>query len=113
STSSSLSRAARSIPERGGIPQSNLVTQDSNAIIVQLHVISQKQFAPRQESLLQTLIGLLRAMRPKQWTKNTIVFAGLVFDAQLLIVEPLLTVIATFFLLCLASSSIYIINDLI
>lgn len=62
---------------------------------------------------MQTLIGLLRAMRPKQWTKNTIVFAGLVFDAQLLMVEPLLTVIATFFLLCLASSSIYIINDLI
>ena len=61
---------------------------------------------------MQTLIGLVRAMRPRQWTKNVIVYAGLVFDAQLFQPEPLLRVTLTFLLLCLASSSIYVINDL-
>lgn len=62
---------------------------------------------------MQTLIGLVRAMRPRQWAKNVIVYAGLVFDAQLLQPEPLLRVTLAFLLLCLASSSIYVINDLV
>lgn len=62
---------------------------------------------------MQTLIGLVRAMRPRQWTKNAIVYAGLVFDAQLFQPEPLLRVTLTFILLCLASSSIYVINDIV
>ncbi len=66
-----------------------------------------------RENLLQPLIGLIRTMRPKQWTKNSIVFAGLVFDAKLFMLDPFLRVMATFLLLCLASSSIYLINDLV
>jgi 4-hydroxybenzoate polyprenyltransferase len=52
-------------------------------------------------------------MRPKQWAKNVIVYAGLVFDGQLLVLDSLLRVTATFILLCMVSSSIYIINDLV
>jgi 4-hydroxybenzoate polyprenyltransferase len=52
-------------------------------------------------------------MRPRQWTKNAIVFAGLVFDGQLFQVESLLRVVLAFILLCLISSSVYIINDLV
>jgi 4-hydroxybenzoate polyprenyltransferase len=51
-------------------------------------------------------------MRPRQWTKNVLVYAGLVFDGQILNPESLLRVTAAFVLLCLISGTIYIINDL-
>lgn len=59
------------------------------------------------------LMALIREMRPKQWTKNALVFAGIVFDGQLFIAESLLRVIAAFILLCFISSSIYIVNDIV
>lgn len=62
---------------------------------------------------MRPFIGLLKTMRPRQWTKNAIVFAGLVFDGQLFQVESLLRVVLAFILLCLISSSVYIINDLV
>lgn len=58
------------------------------------------------------LISILKTMRPKQWTKNVFVFAGLVFDGQLLQVEPFLLTFFGFILLCFASSTVYIINDI-
>jgi len=57
--------------------------------------------------------GLIRTMRPTQWTKNGFVFAALVFDQQLFQAGPLARVLATFVLLCLAASAIYVINDLV
>ena len=57
--------------------------------------------------------GLIRTMRPTQWTKNGFVFAGILFDQQLLDAEPLARVLIAFVLLCLAASTIYIINDLV
>lgn len=65
------------------------------------------------ENSLQALIGLVRTMRPRQWTKNVIIYAGLVFDGQLLVFNSLLRVTAAFILLCLVASTIYIINDLV
>ncbi|MCA0453009.1 MAG: decaprenyl-phosphate phosphoribosyltransferase [Chloroflexi bacterium] len=62
---------------------------------------------------MASLLGLLRTMRPKQWTKNVIIYAGLVFDGQLFNVEALLRVTVSFVLLCLAASTVYIINDLV
>jgi 4-hydroxybenzoate polyprenyltransferase len=62
---------------------------------------------------LRALIGLLRTMRPKQWTKNIIIFAGIVFDGQLFKAESFLRVAVSFVLLCLAASAVYIINDLV
>jgi 4-hydroxybenzoate polyprenyltransferase len=60
-----------------------------------------------------TVRGLVRAMRPAQWTKNAIVYAALVFDGKLLQPDLFLrtTVIALCF--CLVSSSVYLINDLV
>lgn len=52
-------------------------------------------------------------MRPHQWTKNALVFAGIVFDGQLFVVESLLRILAAFALLCAVSSAIYLMNDLI
>jgi 4-hydroxybenzoate polyprenyltransferase len=62
--------------------------------------------------LLAMIKALFKTMRPKQWTKNVLIFAALVFDRQLFQVEPFLCTVAGFLLLCLASSTIYIINDI-
>jgi 4-hydroxybenzoate polyprenyltransferase len=61
------------------------------------------------------LIALLKTMRPRQWTKNGVVFAALVFDRQLSLsnLTPLAHSLAVFGLFCLISSSVYIINDLL
>ena len=52
-------------------------------------------------------------MRPKQWTKNGLIFAGIVFDAQLFNLNSLARVVLAFILLCLMAGTVYIINDLV
>jgi 4-hydroxybenzoate polyprenyltransferase len=61
------------------------------------------------------LIALFKSMRPRQWTKNAVVFAAVVFDRQLSLSNwtPLARSLAAFGLFCLLSSSVYIINDLL
>jgi 4-hydroxybenzoate polyprenyltransferase len=56
--------------------------------------------------------ALFIALRPKQWTKNAIVFAALVFDHKLFHPTLLAEVTGAFLCFCLASSAIYIVNDL-
>jgi 4-hydroxybenzoate polyprenyltransferase len=51
-------------------------------------------------------------MRPRQWPKNGFIFAALVFDQQLFQIGPFLRTLAGFVLLCLASSAVYIVNDI-
>jgi len=58
------------------------------------------------------IVGLIRSMRPKQWTKNVFVFAALVFDKKLLDPLWLSKTTAAFLLFCLISGAVYIINDL-
>ena len=55
---------------------------------------------------------IIKTMRPKQWLKNVFVFAALVFDRQLISPESLLITALAALLFCLASSLVYIINDL-
>lgn len=59
------------------------------------------------------LIALIKAMRPKQWAKNVVIFAPLVFDRQLGINNPgpLLRTIAGFIIFCILSGVVYLIND--
>jgi len=59
-----------------------------------------------------TFRALLKTMRPRQWTKNLIIFAGLIFSLNLF--KPLLFVrtLAAFALFCLLSGAVYVINDL-
>lgn len=59
------------------------------------------------------LLALLKNMRPKQWAKNLLVFAGLVFDRQLTYLPAFERTLAGFALFCMLSSSIYLINDII
>ena len=58
------------------------------------------------------LRALLKSMRPRQWTKNIIVYAALVFDQQFFNLEAFLRTTAGFILFCLISSAVYIFNDL-
>lgn len=58
------------------------------------------------------LRGLVRTMRPKQWTKNAAIFAALIFDAKVLQRGPLLRTLAGFALMCAVTGAVYIINDL-
>jgi 4-hydroxybenzoate polyprenyltransferase len=55
---------------------------------------------------------LVAAMRPKQWTKNLIIFAGLVFSQNFFHPEFLKASILAFIAFCLCASSVYIINDI-
>jgi 4-hydroxybenzoate polyprenyltransferase len=57
-------------------------------------------------------IELLKAMRPKQWTKNVFVFGALVFDAKLVNSTHLARTVVGFFIFCLVSGVVYLINDL-
>ncbi len=59
------------------------------------------------------LRGLLKTMRPQQWTKNVIVFAALVFDGKLLQLQFFLPTLLVALCFCLASSSVYLMNDLV
>jgi len=58
------------------------------------------------------LSALLKTMRLRQWTKNGFVFFALVFDKQLFLREPFLRTLAGFFLFCLVSSAVYLLNDI-
>ncbi len=58
------------------------------------------------------LTALFKTMRPRQWTKNVFIFAALVFDKQLFVVDSFLRTLAGFALFCLISSCVYIFNDL-
>lgn len=56
--------------------------------------------------------GLLKAMRPHQWVKNIFVLAPLVFARELFDPERAIHALAGMGLFCLASSTVYILNDL-
>lgn len=55
---------------------------------------------------------LVVSMRPHQWVKNLFLFAGLIFSRSLFDAPLLLKSIAAFFLFCLLSGSIYLLNDI-
>jgi len=55
----------------------------------------------------------IEAMRPYQWTKNLLLFAALIFAAELGDPAKALTSFLAFFSFCLAASATYIFNDLL
>jgi 4-hydroxybenzoate polyprenyltransferase len=59
------------------------------------------------------IVALIQTMRPKQWLKNIVVFAPLVFDVKLFNPRYLLQTVIGFVMLCLISGTVYIINDLV
>ena len=56
--------------------------------------------------------NLISSLRPNQWTKNLVVFAGLLFGEQLLDPGAVARAAGMFAVFCSLSSAMYLINDL-
>lgn len=57
--------------------------------------------------------ALLTSVRPKQWIKNLIIFAALVFSKNLFNQDQFVLVFLAFALFCFLSGSVYLLNDLL
>jgi 4-hydroxybenzoate polyprenyltransferase len=66
-----------------------------------------------EKGMIAQAIGLIRTMRVRQWIKNGFIFVPLVFDRKLTDLMYVSRAVAGFFLLCLVTSAVYIINDLV
>jgi hypothetical protein len=58
------------------------------------------------------MLALIRAMRPPEWIKNLLVFAGLLFSGQVDEGAQVLDAIAVFAAFCAMSSAGYLFNDI-
>lgn len=61
--------------------------------------------------MVKLLWAVIKAARPKQWIKNFVVFAALIFSGTLLDPTNQLTAFAAFLLFCVFSSATYLLND--
>jgi 4-hydroxybenzoate polyprenyltransferase len=59
------------------------------------------------------ILKYLQLIRVHQWVKNIFVFVPILFSLHIFEEDYLLTTIFAFFVFCLASSAIYVINDLV
>ncbi|HEY3176497.1 MAG TPA: decaprenyl-phosphate phosphoribosyltransferase [Candidatus Polarisedimenticolia bacterium] len=59
------------------------------------------------------ILALVRALRPRQWIKNSVIFAALVFSRGLTDKTHLLRSLAAFALFCAVSSAVYLLNDIL
>lgn len=55
--------------------------------------------------------ALVAVLRPRQWTKNLLVFAGLIFGERLLDPAAVANAAVAFVVFCLLSGVVYIVND--
>jgi 4-hydroxybenzoate polyprenyltransferase len=69
------------------------------------HLVSMKR-------KLYKILIYLSILRPYQWVKNLLVFSGLIFSTSLFKTGVFSISLAAFGIFCLASSGIYILNDL-
>jgi 4-hydroxybenzoate polyprenyltransferase len=68
--------------------------------------------SPKPNEGMNMLALVWVSLRPKQWTKNLFVFAGILFSQNLLNASLLLKTVAAFIIFCVLSGAMYIINDL-
>ncbi|PYR78182.1 MAG: decaprenyl-phosphate phosphoribosyltransferase [Acidobacteria bacterium] len=57
------------------------------------------------------LLGLVRSVRPSQWTKNLFVFFGLLFGQRLLDPSSIRRSVLAFAVFCALSGVVYLVND--
>jgi 4-hydroxybenzoate polyprenyltransferase len=56
-------------------------------------------------------LHLLFSLRPGQWTKNLVIFAGLLFGRRLFDADAVLAAAAAFVVFCILSGVVYLVND--
>jgi 4-hydroxybenzoate polyprenyltransferase len=64
-----------------------------------------------QTSRRATAALLFSSLRPEQWTKNLLVFAGVLFGRRLLDPVAVVIAVATFVTFCALSGAVYLFND--
>jgi 4-hydroxybenzoate polyprenyltransferase len=69
--------------------------------------------AKKSSSLFYTLYMYFIQLRPRQWTKNLLVFAALIFSIKISNMNMLILSVEGFFLFCFVSSCVYILNDFV
>jgi len=57
--------------------------------------------------------ALVRLLRPRQWVKNSVIFAALLFSQTFTESTHLMRSLAAFVLFCAVSSAVYILNDIL
>lgn len=65
------------------------------------------------QSFPQKLLVFCKMLRPRQWTKNLIVFAAPLFAVKIHELNVLLAVTGCFIGMCCVSSAVYVLNDVI
>lgn len=76
--------------------------------------MTRSSVSPASRAVDRSLVtNLLLSLRPNQWTKNFLVFAGLIFSEQRKLRDPSAVADAclAFGIFCLLSGAIYLIND--
>lgn len=58
-------------------------------------------------------LNLFLSLRPRQWTKNLLIFAGLVFARRLFDPGAVRSASAAFVMFCALSAAVYLINDVV
>jgi 4-hydroxybenzoate polyprenyltransferase len=58
------------------------------------------------------MTDLIRSMRPNQWVKNTVIFAGVIFARHFENTGDLLRVLGAFAIFCALASAVYLFNDI-
>jgi 4-hydroxybenzoate polyprenyltransferase len=67
---------------------------------------------PLTWSAARNLRGLIVTMRPREWSKNLLVFSSLIFSKSLTDPKNFAITLAGFITFCAASSGVYLFNDL-
>ena len=60
-----------------------------------------------------SITAVFQSLRPKQWIKNLIIFASLIFSASFLDAEKVFRTLAAFGIFCLLSGAVYVLNDIL
>lgn len=64
------------------------------------------------QKALSKLVSAISLLRLRQWTKNLLVFAAMMFTASFVDPHKVVLACAAFLAMCLASSAIYVLNDI-
>jgi 4-hydroxybenzoate polyprenyltransferase len=67
---------------------------------------------PGGPGVRSTAALLFRSLRPGQWTKNLIVFAGLIFGLELFNAGAVARSLVAFAVFCALSGAVYVVNDI-